>query len=230
MVSSIPRKKVIVSNKPSLQKFKSIKATAFLPNLPGIADNINKERILTEYTDSCQACGIKVQVTTTTKGETTQHLYPRHHQLIKECTMRPSHNLWYPVSHLWLEDVIVLVLKANFFEDSDLKSLEELPGTHSRNWSGFLLLYKEMISNVLRLEYLDFSPLKAPRLDYANQQQISPHRLDLATAGLIHYGMHSGMLLRYLKGEYTGESRNDDAILEKLCHILNRKTQNISIK
>jgi hypothetical protein len=119
--------------------------------------------------------------------------------------MHPSHNLRYRVSHLWLEDVIVLVLKANFLEDSDLKSLEEP-----------LLLYKEMISNVLRLENLDFSPLKAPRLDCANQQQISPHRVDLATAGLIHYGMHPGMLLRYLKGEYTGESRNVDAILEKV--------------
>jgi hypothetical protein len=63
--------------------------------------------------------------------------------------MRPSHNLRYQVSHLWLEDVIVLVLKANFPEDSDLKSLEELQGTHSRNWSGPLLLYKEMISIVL---------------------------------------------------------------------------------
>jgi hypothetical protein len=35
-------------------------------------------------------------------------------------------------------------------------------------------------------------------------------------AGLIHYGMHPGMLLRYLKGKYTGESRSVDAILEKV--------------
>lgn len=48
------------------------------------------------------------------------------------------------------------------------------------------------------------------------QQHISIHRVDLATAGLIHYGMHPGMLLRYLLGEYNGESRSVDAILEKV--------------
>jgi hypothetical protein len=53
-----------------LQEFKSIEAAAFLTNMPGIADNINKDKILTEYTDSCRNCG------TTTKGETIQHLYP----------------------------------------------------------------------------------------------------------------------------------------------------------
>ena len=35
-------------------------------------------------------------------------------------------------------------------------------------------------------------------------------------AGLIHYGMHPGMLLRYLKGKYMGESGNADAILERV--------------
>ena len=49
-VSSIPSKTLTMSNKSSLQEFKSIEATAFLPNMPIIADNINKERILTEYT------------------------------------------------------------------------------------------------------------------------------------------------------------------------------------
>jgi len=76
-----------------LQEFKSIEAAAFLHNTPGIADNIDKDRILTEYTDSCRICGIQVQVATTTKGEIIKHQYPRHHQLIKECTMRPSRDL-----------------------------------------------------------------------------------------------------------------------------------------
>jgi hypothetical protein len=206
-----------VSNKPSLQEFKSIEAAAFLPNMPGIVDNINKDKILTEYTDSCRTCGIKAQVAMTTKGETTKHLYPRHHQLIKECTMRLSRDLQYRVICLWLEDVIVVILNANFLKDLDLKILEELSGTHSRNWIGASRLYKEMIDDFQRLENLDFSPLKAPRLDYANQQHISLHRVDLAMAGLIHYGMHPGiMLLRYQKCEYTSESRSVDAILEKV--------------
>jgi hypothetical protein len=194
----------VSSNKTSLQEFTSIEAAAFLPNMPGIADNINKDKILTEYTDSCRNCGIEAQVATTTKGETIQHLYPQHHQLVKKCTMHPSRDLQYRVTRLNLEDVIVIILNAKFLEDSDLDILEELSGTHSRDWTGTACLYKEMIDDFRRLENLDFSPIKAPRFDYANQQHISLHRVDLAMAGLIHYGIHSGMLLRYMKGEYTG--------------------------
>ncbi len=87
--------------------------------------------------------------------------------------MRPSRDLQYRVTRLWLEDVIVEILKAKFLEETDLKNLEELHGTHSKDWMGSLPLYKEMISDFRRLENLDFSPLKAPRFDYANQQHIS---------------------------------------------------------
>jgi len=203
-----------VSNKLSLQEFKSIEAAAFLHNR--IADNIEKDRILTEYTGSCRICGIQAQIATTTKGETIKHQYPQHHQLIKECTMRPRRDLKYRVTRLWLEDVIVEILKAKFLKEPDLKNLKELLGMHSKDWTGGLPLYKEMNSDFQRLENLDFSPLKAPRLDYANQQHISQHRVGLATAGLIHYGMHPGMSLRYMKGEYTGKSRSADAILKKV--------------
>ena len=103
-----------------------------------------------------------------------------------------------------------------FLDRSDLKSSEELTGTHSRYWTGSSLLCQEMIVDILQLENLDFSPLKVPRLDYANQQHISSHQVNLATAGLVHDRMHPGMLLRYLKGKYTGESRKASAILEKV--------------
>jgi hypothetical protein len=35
----------------------------------------------------------------------------------------------------------------------------------------------------------------------------------MATACAIHYGLHVGMVIRYIKGEYVGESRNSDKIL-----------------
>jgi hypothetical protein len=41
----------------------------------------------------------------------------------------------------------------------------------------------------------------------------------LTTAGLVHYGLHPGMFIRYLKGEYVGESRDPDQIL---CKVLSR--------
>jgi hypothetical protein len=92
-VSSIPGKKLTMLTKPSLQEFKTIQAHSFLPKVPRAADNIIKDNILAEYTNSSQACGIEAQVATTKKDEPTPYPYPCHHQLIKECTMRPSHNL-----------------------------------------------------------------------------------------------------------------------------------------
>jgi hypothetical protein len=45
------------------------------------------------------------------------------------------------------------------------------------------------------------------------QTDTSKERVDLATACAIHYGLNTGMVIRYLNGKYTGESRNADAIL-----------------
>jgi hypothetical protein len=165
-VSSIPSKKLTISSKPSLHEYKSVEAAAFHAwNCRQHQQGQNPNK----YTSSCLACGIKVQVARTTNGETTQHPYPHHHQLIKECTMCPSLYLQYQVLCLWLEGLIAVILKENFLKESDLKILKELPGTHSRNWTESLLLYKKMISDFPRLKNLDFSLLKAPRLDYANQ-------------------------------------------------------------
>jgi hypothetical protein len=73
-----------------------------------------------------------------------------------------------------------------------------------------------MINNVLLLRSINFSTLKLPRLDYAEQIKISLKRVDLATACAIYYGLNTGMVVRYIKGEYVGESRNANAILEKV--------------
>ncbi len=66
--------------------------------------------------------------------------------------------------------------------------------------------YNKMISDILKLRLDDFLSLKNPRLNYVEQQNICHQRVLLATAGLIYYGLHPGMLIRYLKGEYVGES------------------------
>jgi hypothetical protein len=74
-------------------------------------------------------------------------------------------------------------------------------------------MYREMVDDVLRLRFVDFSTLKLPRLNYADQTAISQERVDLTTACAIHYGLHTGMVIRYIKGEYVGESRDADKIL-----------------
>jgi hypothetical protein len=63
-----------------------------------------------------------------------------------------------------------------------------------------------MINNVLKLRFVDFSSLKNLRFNYAKQMLIPSARVDLATACAIHYGLNPGMVIRYLKGKFVGES------------------------
>ena len=95
---------------------------------------------------------------------------------------------------------------------------EELENLKSLNWR-----YCKMIDDVLHLRFIDFSTLKLPCLDYAKQTEISDDRFNLATACAIHYGLDTGMVIRYIKGEYVGKSRNSDAILASVSPYINNK-------
>ncbi len=83
-------------------------------------------------------------------------------------------------------------------------------------------LFNEVIIDVLRLRILDFSPLLELQLGYATQESISQICLDLATAGMIHYGRHPGMLICYLKGEYTGKNRDVARIIARLSPYISK--------
>ncbi len=83
--------------------------------------------------------------------------------------------------------------------------------------------YHEMINNVLRHQSVDFSSLKQPRLGYTNQAAISHKRVDLVTACAIHYGLHVGMVIRFIKGEYVGESRDANALLSAVSHLISNE-------
>jgi hypothetical protein len=106
---------------------------------------------------------------------------------------------------LHLDNIVVFLIKNqdSYLTNEDINNLSNVNG-----------MYQEMVNNVLRLRSIDFSKLKLPRLDYAEQTRISQERVDLATACAIYYGLNTGMVVRYLKGEYVGESRNPDAIIE----------------
>ena len=62
-------------------------------------------------------------------------------------------------------------------------------------------LFYEMVTNVCRLRTIDFSKLREPRIGYSSQQEIQSLHVDLATAGMIYFSLHPGMLIQYVKGE-----------------------------
>ena len=80
-----------------------------------------------------------------------------------------------------------------------------------------------MIDNVLCLRHMNFSTLKLPRFDYADQTKISNERVDLATACAIHYGLHTGMVIRYLKGEYIGRAEMQTQLLSQSPPTLQKR-------
>ena len=121
--------------------------------------------------------------------------------------MKPSPNLQYRVKDLRFDNIVIFLIKnqASYLSDSDVDNIQKISKMHC-----------DMVDDVLRLRDIDFSKVKLPRYDYADQTEISQERVDLMTACAIHYGLNTGMVVRFLKGEYVGESRDADKILEKV--------------
>ena len=70
-----------------------------------------------------------------------------------------------------------------------------------------------MIKNTVRWLRINFSSLRDPRYDYEQQTKICPHRVDMASAAIVHFGLDPGKLVRWLGGEYIGKRRDVVLIL-----------------
>ena len=133
--------------------------------------------------------------------------------------MKPSPNHQYRVKDLKLDHVIVKLLKSSksFLANEDIKNLSEVNS-----------LYQEMISDITKLRDLDFCTLQEPRLGYVEQTEIQSSQVDMATTCAIHYSLHPGMVIRYIKGEYVGENRNVLQILNDISsHVDETDTAHI---
>jgi hypothetical protein len=175
----------------------TFEAVALTANQPKVSVGIDKNLILSNYEEFCILKGITNQVSTIIKGENLP-TYPSHYHLIANCKMKPSLDLYYWAKELHFDNVVIFVIRwpgVLYLTANNLESLKSL----NRH-------YCEMIDNIQRLQFVNFLPLKMPRLDYPEQTSISSKRVDLATACAIHYGLDVGMVIRYLKGEYVGES------------------------
>ena len=121
--------------------------------------------------------------------------------------MKPSPNHQYRVKNLKLDRVIIKLFKSSqtFLADEDIVNLFEV------NY-----LYREMIGDIAELKTLDFCALRELRFGYAEQTEIQSSRMNMAAACAINYSLHPGMIIRYIKGEYVGESRIVPQILKDI--------------
>jgi hypothetical protein len=77
-----------------------------------------------------------------------------------------------------------------------------------------------MTTDICRLRNINFPVLKHPQIGYADQKGIQVLGVNLATAGIIYYSLHPGMLVCYIKGKFVGETRDvSQLIKDVLPHI-----------
>ena len=55
-----------------------------------------------------------------------------------------------------------------------------------------------MVPEVLRLLTIDSQPLLLPRTDYENQTELDPHRINMASAAMVHYNSNPGKVIRFI--------------------------------
>ena len=88
--------------------------------------------------------------------------------------------------------------------------------------------YEAIITNVPKLMKVDFSELFLPRLDYAEQTKISPHRVELMNAMAVHYDLNFGLVMRAMGGETTASWRNVKEVLNSCrAHVSEQDLEDI---
>jgi hypothetical protein len=68
--------------------------------------------------------------------------------------------------------------------------------------------FASLVPKITRWLTVDFSPLCELRYGYEQQEQIDPHRVEMASAAMVHFGLDPGKFVRWMGGEYTGYHRD----------------------
>ncbi len=180
---------------------------------PKLSQKIDKNAIIANYGNNCQKTGYSGQVITTKKGEPTElpTTYPSIYELVCGCSMKPSDKHQYPVIDPVLDNIVVCILSPQdmYLSADDVETL-----------SSINLLYRKMVHDVMRLKGMEFPKLREPRIGHAMQQKIQQSHVDLAAAALIHYCLHPGMPIPYVKGKYVGENRDVFQVLNDVSPFI----------
>jgi hypothetical protein len=116
--------------------------------------------------------------------------------LLDRTRMRPSLDKWYRVEELFLYHVITTVIRESrvSFSNQDLFNLRMVNKD-----------FANIVPKTCRWLCLDFIPLQEPRYGYEDQGAIDSHRIEMASATMIHFGLDPGKFVCWLSGEYTGQ-------------------------
>jgi hypothetical protein len=167
-----------------------------------------KRWILQEYEDTFGS-NYPDSITTKKKGKHSQ-IDP----LRKIVRMKPSIKKYYRVEELTIYNVVTTVIK-ELWDSFGPTNLLHLSCANKD--------FSIMIKNTVRWLRIDFSSLRDPRYDYEQQTKICPHRVDMASAAMVHFGLDPGKLVRWLGGEYIGERRDVVLILAAVKDLISEE-------
>jgi hypothetical protein len=63
--------------------------------------------------------------------------------------------------------------------------------------------FASLVPKITRWLMVDFSLLCKPWYNYEQQEQINPHRIEMASAAMVHFGLDPGKFVQWMCGEYT---------------------------
>ncbi len=131
--------------------------------------------------------------------------------------MRPSLDKWYCVGDLHLYNVITTIIKECWvsFSKEDLSNLWLVNKD-----------YAAIVPKVIPWLWIDFTPLREPRLGYKNQECIDPYRVEMVSATMIHFGLDPGKFVHFLSGEYTGQYQDVRRTLDAVRDHVNTDDYN----
>ena len=109
--------------------------------------------------------------------------------------MRPSKDKFYRVDILELHSVIATIIK---------EFRVEFTAQDIRNLCLVCKDFASLVPKITRWLTVDFTPLCKPRYNYEQQEQIDPHRVEMASAAMVRFGLDPGKFVRWMGGEYTG--------------------------
>jgi hypothetical protein len=114
--------------------------------------------------------------------------------LLTQTHMRPSLKNFYQVSDLYLHNAIITVIKEHraTFSAEDLSNIQLM----SKDFT-------YMVPMVLPWLGVDFTPIRQPRSGYKEQTHIDPHRIKMASAAMVYFGVDPVKFFRHLAGKYT---------------------------
>ena len=124
-----------------------------------------KNEILATYQEKFSSGSTKSLVSTSQGKRIASYKsqLPSNHHLMRDCKMKPSLKIQYRVDDLQLSDIAVSIVKRWSLYFGSNHGLWKLACINK--------LWHRMVSEVLRLEDMDFTPLLDPRLDYETQTE-----------------------------------------------------------